>query len=53
MAPQSALDDGRAVLPPAGLLISGISTQVSQAGVEPARPGGHQFLKLARMPFRH
>ncbi len=26
---------------------------VPGAGLEPARPCGHQFLRLVRLPFRH
>ena len=27
--------------------------EVRPVGVEPTRPGGHQLLRLARLPFRH
>jgi hypothetical protein len=30
-----------------------LAGMVSEAGFEPARPEGHQHLKLARLPFRH
>ena len=30
-----------------------LPTSVPGAGLEPARPYGHQFLRLARLPFRH
>ena len=34
-------------------LTQGCAPVVSKAGLEPARPNGHQPLKLARLPFRH